>query len=199
MKTEWVIVAALSLGVVGTQQLSADSIINGFGLLDPALHITFDEFVVPPNTPITDQYSSLDVLFSDTPPLEYDNQGNADFIEGIDGHYLGKSGGGVFSIFFEVNQTEAAFGYATNTTVSTFTALLLGEVVESFQLATTFDDPTQSYIGFTNSLFDEVRFDTGGGGVGVVMDNLQMGTIPGPGVIALLGLAGLATCRRRRN
>ena len=95
MKPQCVLVAAISLGVVGTQQVSADSIINGFGLVDPALHITFDEFVFPSNTQITDQYSALDVVVSDTPPLEYDNQGGADFIEGIEGHYLGKVRGGV--------------------------------------------------------------------------------------------------------
>lgn len=52
-------------------------------------------------------------------------------------------------------------------------------------------------LGGSLGTVDELRFDGLGGGGGFVLDNLTL-TIPAPGSIALLGVAGLAAIRRRR-
>lgn len=128
-----------------------------------------------------------------------------------------------FTIGFTSPQTAAAFQlqtqFAGNTTV---TALLNGNVVESFVVPTT--NPTTSgnpsyvqYIGFEDIVFDtivltNVPTDAGscGGTTGIdcfgarlLADNVQSIGIPEPATLAVLGgglLAfGLANRRRRRS
>ena len=200
-------VLGLAVMVGGIGQAQATSLVNNFGLASPTSTITFDEIVVPQNTVVDIQYAGLGVTF--TTGLRYDTQGAVAF-PGITGHYLGNNDGvnlssivNPFSIFFGPAVTAAAFGMATNPTTTLFEALLGGSLVESFSVATTFDNAAQSFYGFTGIMFDEIKITARGTGVetAALIDNIQFNPVPEPSTIFLFGsgLAGLVAWRVRKH
>lgn len=189
------------------------SLTNGTGLSNPALTITADEFILPNETVVTNQYSSLGVTFS---PNVYYNSNNGNlgvpFAPVVAGNYFGnfdnltdRNLDDPFSLQFSSDQTDVAFGLVPgNPGTITFTALLNGSIVESFSTAVGL--PAQFY-GFTDSLFDEIQIevDIPGGIPRVIFDNIQIGiaapvTTPEPGtILGLLAVGSLGALVRRKK
>ncbi len=194
-----VLLCSLVLILSFTGNVAATSITNNFGLSSPAITITFDEFSIPTNTVITNQYDTLGVNFS------------PNLFQGIDNASPNMSGGAMinyinpvapFSILFNADQTEAAFAMVTNPTSTTFSAYLDGAFVESFSSATD-GVGTNNYYGFTGIIFDEIGVNVGGDHI-MVLDSLQFhnnSPIPEPATMLLfgLGLLGLAGVNRRKK
>jgi len=192
-----IVVATLILFVT-SPQIFATSLINSVGLSSPAHHITFDEHVFAQDTIVDTQYAAEGVTF--TTGMPFDTIGlNTIIAEGINGHYLGNFGPGLinpFSIFFNENVTEAAFGFASEPQTTTLDAYLDGVFVESFALETSLTSE-MGYLGFTDSLFDEIRVTGNGGSGSALIDNIQFSNVPVPAAIwfmgsGLLGLLGFS-------
>lgn len=187
----------------------ADTLTNNTGLTAPGATITFSEVVLPPETPVTNQFAAFGAtfapnLFYNTQPLFFPTESLANFDS------FGNTNNPA-SILFTQDVTAAAVAVQTNTGTTTFTALLNGSVVETFTAPTTLSllpDTSQAsnFYGFTNITFNELQIlsDTGF----FQIDNLQFtaptaGAIPEPGTLALLGtgvlpLVGIMARRRRR-
>ncbi len=192
-KIIWMI-CFLSLGISG---LYATSISNNFGLTSPTKTITFDEIVFTQGTQISTQYASYGVTF--TSGMIYDSQSTASF-PGITGHYLGNGSNPTFSIYFSANQTAAAVGLATNPATTTFTALLNGAVVETFSIATTFDNASLGFYGFTGITFNELKVSVSSGAA--LFDNIEMGVaapVPEPCTLLLLVFGGLCMLYTKKS
>ncbi len=162
--------------IVAAGQAQAGMLWNNSGLANPAQTITFDEIPSVQFDSITNQYESLGVTFS--PNLVFNSQmGN---FPNINGDRLGNFNPvrDPFTISFTTPQTEAAFAMVTNLGISRFTALLDGEVVESFYAVTsTRPFLGYNYFGFTGITFDAIRVNVGGFGNAMLLDNVQLGTI----------------------
>jgi hypothetical protein len=168
------------------------------GLASPAYTITFEEYPIVQNTPITTQYASLGASFSSG--IYYDPQpgffpdhslGNFAFVDDV------VQTTPVF-ISFTSPQTDAALQLITNPGTTTFTAMLGANTVDSFSASTSL---AILYYGFTGELFDSIRIDVGGDDNATLFDNLELGgaAVPEPGTVGLLGvgLVGLAFVRKR--
>ena len=195
--------AAFGLAAV-TLGASATPITNNTGIVSPALTITFSEFALATETPITNQFASLGVTFS--PSLFYNVQPfffPTDFLANFS--FATSEQNNPVSLLFAQDQTAAAFAMQTNPGTSTFEALLNGVVVQSFNAATNLSslpDLTHAsdFYGFSGIVFDEIRITAASGSLQI--DNLQLSfAVPEPGTFVLLGLglAGLATARRRKQ
>ena len=160
---------------------------NESGLVLPGVAITFDEIILTNGTPITDQYSSLGITFSGGLLYNPGTANMSDDIIGFEGRRLANfyPVTPIFSIFFSDPVAEAVLGVLAPDTAS-FTALLSGEVVESFQ--NTRPVQTQGFYGFDAIVFDEIRVNAAGISGFALLDNIQFTTIPEPSTGALLGL-----------
>ena len=160
----------------GVESANALNFQNSTGLTSPVQTITFDEFVFPDNTSITNQYSSLGVTFS--PNLFFNNTFSLPNItpNSLENFEAGVGGTRIatFSILFSTDQNEAAFAMVTSSGTSTFTALLDGAVVETFD-ATTDSTSSNNFYGFTDIVFDEISVSPGGTPNIMALDNLQIG------------------------
>ncbi|ASP48542.1 PEP-CTERM sorting domain-containing protein [Cognaticolwellia beringensis] len=203
MKLKFLRAAAAGLMLTVCSIANAGLIINNFGLTSSDNTITFDEIVFAGNTVVDTQYASLGLTF--TSGLKYDAQGSSSF-PGISGHYLGNFTPVInpFSIFFSDDQTEAAFGLATNPQTTTFNALLNGVLVESFSTSTSANNSSQGFYGFTGILFDEIQVASNSGSA--LIDNIQFNNssstaVPEPSTLAIfaLGIMGLAARRFKKQ
>jgi hypothetical protein len=217
------LVGALALVLVSATPALATPI-NGTptGLVDPVLTITFDEHVLVPDvTLVTNQYADLGVIFS--PDLIYTPETTESCacpgFPNISGNDLGNWTNAPtinfvnpFSIHFLVPRTAAAFAFAADETSYTFTALLGGTSVESFN-ATVELTSLSDFYGFTGITFDEIQVNghpttnlNALGGPYNLLDHLQVGpaaptTVPESSTVTLtaLGLASLVSRYRRRR
>jgi hypothetical protein len=197
-----------SFAVLASPGTSAAPIINNFGFSSPDRTITFDEILLPQGTAVTTQYAPLIRI---TPNLYFDTAGLLTF-PGISGHNLGNFDSSnltvnPFSIVFSAPQTSAAFGMTSDPTITTFTALLHGDIVESFSQLTTYNDPSKSYYGFSGIVFDEIQVSLQNR-LGLLIDNIMLKAEPAravtvmaapePGSLALVGVALAALVATRR-
>lgn len=211
----WITISA------GTPAIAA-SIQNSFGLSNPQRTITFSELSFPRNTPITDEFASLGVEFSNgifynpeptespggdfsLPNIESDRLGNFT-LEGSPAPGQGPPPvtTNSLSIEFTQPQQKAAFAVVTFFTETTvFTALRNGSVVETFAATTERFSPNNFY-GFTNIVFNEISIDLPGNDSSPLqIDNLQLQSVPEPTFLFAIGALGsgliLRTLQRRRS
>lgn len=166
--------------------------------------ITFDEVILPSNSPITDQYAALGVEFANA---YYDVQGwdvatgrhIASFSPSVTNSY--------FDLLFTADVVEVSFLFLTNRQdlyagppgQTVFMALLDDDVVSQFVGDT---DLTLRPFGFSGIRFDQVRIFPGGWGNFGRLDNLQFTTVPEPSAIGVastaVGFMGIWAALRRR-
>ena len=200
----------ITLGILDINKVEAASIINGFGLNNPTQTITFDEIDFPIGTEITTQYSGLGVTFSNlflsTPvrrrPVNFNLHHR--ILSNFDATLSGPFG--PFSINFLQEQTAVEFTLLTNTGISTFTALLNGVVIETFNAETQLE-LTDNFYGFSGILFDEIQVNPGGSNTAAGIDNLQLSPLTStsvPETSSVLGLLSMGAlsigfCHKRRQ
>ena len=182
------ILFAFAVGVSGSK---AATLVNGTGLASPAAVVDFDGAGLTAGAIVTNQFASQGVTFG--PNLYFNSQGPVSF-PGISGDYLANFNPLVnpFSLLFAMDQTDVAFGFATNVANTTLTAFLNGVIVESFQTPTTSNNAGTAFLGFTGILFDEIQISVSSSLA--LVDNIQLGTVapvPLPAALPLL-LAALA-------
>jgi hypothetical protein len=200
-------VTFITLGTLDINKVEAASITNGFGLDNPTQTITFDEIDFPIGTEITTQYSGLGVTFSNL-FLYTERQGSFNLNDNILSNFDVTLSGpfGPFSINFLQQQTAAAFALITNPGISTFTALLNGVVIETFNAETQLE-LTDNFYGFSGILFDEIQVNPGGSNTAAGIDNLQLSPLTStsvPETSSVLGLLSMGAlsigfCHKRRQ
>lgn len=104
------------------------------------------------------------------------------------------------TMFTFANPVSAVgFSLATNPGVTTFTAELGGNVVETFS-APTSTSGSVNFYGFTGITFDSIQINAGGSNNAYAMDNLQVAAVPESETYAMLlaglGLLGFMTRRK---
>ncbi|MEQ3708321.1 MAG: VPLPA-CTERM sorting domain-containing protein [Tateyamaria sp.] len=202
MKVVKTLAAAAIMAFVTLTAAQAATVINqASGLTDPDTLITFDEGALADGTSVSNQFDG--VSFSagiqiNTFTYPFPN---------VPGRNLRNFSpiAGTFSIFFDADVTDATFSMITNTGISSFTALLDGEEVETFRGLTTVNS-TLNFFGFADILFDEIRIAVGGFNSAMLLDNLAYNveippTVPVPASLPLMlgGLGAFGVMRARRK
>ena len=216
--------AVAALALTGTFASAGPVSGNGVGLSAPTTLITFDEFVLPQDTVVTNQYASLGVTFG--PGLHYSpyDEDEPNYASFIDNNFLGNYPTGqfpallsAFTLSFSAAHGSAVFGLAANGSYFTFNAMLGGQLVDTF---TALVDGA-AYYGFTGETFDSITVTSLGSPYlegypdSFDFDNLQFdaavslppatsgispnATVPEPELGALfgVGLLGALVMRRR--
>ena len=184
--------------MLATSAFGAAINLSTSGLASPVSTIDFSEFSVPETDPITTEFSSLGVTFS--PNLYYRTNDNAAWANIIGANL--RSGDPIvsnFSLNFDQPLTSAAFAaIAQPPTPATFTALLEGSEVESFDTNVTIDN-RDNFFGFEGIVFDEINVAYTAE-TRMRIDSLQLGAaIPEPGTVTISLLGLFALCLRRRR
>jgi hypothetical protein len=199
-------VAVLLLFAALIKTAGATPIINNIGIDNPELTITFSEFTFPTGTAITDQYSSLGVTFSNE--LFYNFQPlffPKDFLSNY--NTMPYALNNPVSIIFGDVQDSAAFALQSNNGHTTFTALLEGSYVESFDALTDLSylpdlKNASNFYGFEGIFFDEIKIESFSLAKAFQIDNIQLSAapIPEPTTLLLLctGLIGLTALGRKK-
>jgi hypothetical protein len=202
-------------GLTTARPACADFLQNTFGLDHPAHTITFDEVVLPQDTPLGDAYAAQGITFSLN--MVYDEFGGM-FSSGypnISGHYVANPPRadegfmGPVDLIFSSPQHEAAFGLITSgSRVHMFGSVIwamLGNTPQEMVGVLTDHTSPDNFYGFTNITFDRIRIWPGGYDGFMAIDNIQFGTDPAcapePCNLALLAMGGLplaGVARRRR-
>ena len=176
--------------------VSAITIDNNTGLVAPTNQLGFDGLGA--GTQVTNQFASQGVVFTPTlagPLVTLYSDGFTNM------NQYALNQGGVFQIQFQGTVNEAAFAFLTNGGDSIFTALLQGNLVESFTASTNL---VGRFFGFTGITFDAIEVNPDGNGQPFRLDNLQYGivtpsSVPEPSTLVLLclGIAGIGFSRRK--
>lgn len=163
--------AAVVLVAIGAA--AAAPVIGPGGLDTPAQAIGFEGARAAPGA-LVSGLSRAGVHFSR--PLALSPQG-VGHVAGMSGAALGNHGdrgwNGALSIRFRDVMTAAAFAFATEGGTTRFTALLGGRAVESFALATGWENAGTAFVGFERIAFDEILLETDA--ALILIDNLQLG------------------------
>lgn len=196
----------LGFGFIGANPVQAASLNNSTGISNPATTITFSEVLLADGTPLTNQYSSLGVTFTNlfynatiggfpniNPPAatNFANNGNGNIINPL-------------LISFTQLQSQAAFSVVTNPGSSNFEALLNNIVIDSFTSATDTSNANNFY-GFTGVTFDAIRITAGGINGAAAIDNIQFNSastptaVPEPFTIIGTIIGGTAVLRMRKK
>lgn len=177
---------------------NAGLIENGAELSNPDVFLDFSEVVLPASTALTDQYSAFGILFSGFTYVPCVSCVEIPVRPDI-GNFSNNNTGSwttVLSMLFPNNITDITFQFAFNGG-SSITALLNGDIVETIN----FTNTNFTVYGFTEILFDEVRF---GATQAFLVDNVSFNNsavdVPAPASLALLsmGLLGLVFSRKRK-
>jgi len=186
-------VAVCALGLA-TAASAAPIIGSPTGLASPTSTITFDDMGNLQGQLITNQWSAQGATFAN---VAWDggnfNQNSAigfaggSLVNGITGFPSGLP----VTITFSSAVTEAAFAALDQAVTWKVESYLAGGLVESFNTAINFI-PGAGFIGFENSLFDEIRLTTvSGGSNALALDTLQFSTaavVPEPGAAGLFAV-----------
>lgn len=193
----------ISIVILGSFSLLANAapiMLSPTGLSSSDVTITWSEVVLPQESAITNQYSAFGVTFSPN-TMFYNTQPG---IFPTDPHASNYSTGfqsGLTSMYFTAPASGVAFNFISNAGVSNFTALLNGNLVETFSAATDTVLGLTRFYGFTGITFNEIRFLAPGNNA-FQIDNIQIkhAAVPEPGPLALLaaGLLSLWLSKYRR-
>lgn len=197
------LLASLFAGVASATPITTTSV---FTSGDKVLN--FDEVALASGTLISNQYAAYGVVFTGG---IYRSNGGYSSANHVSGSYLDSfSGGGhtnFWSIDFSSIQTSAGAYFEVDSDNSlVLTAMLGGNVVESFSFSDGICCTTMAFAGFTGINFDSLRFTTSlSNGRNFYMDELHYtsastSSVPAPTSIMLLGLglAGVGLSRKRK-
>jgi hypothetical protein len=215
-------ISALTLSGIGSMQ--ASNFNNAVGLsgvgITPLSTVTFDNAGFATNSNIATSFASAGVTFSS--PTFYDGNSGGGFsgcaFNDLSGDCVSNFAvtsqafiaptSNQFSIFFVTPQVSAAFAVVTdnnginNTTFQAFKGASLVETrVSTTGSSAGQPTTTPNFFGFYNTTgFDRVVLTTTGSNL-VILDNVQLTSIPEPGTVGLLalGLSGVVAIARRRR
>ncbi len=167
---------------------------NGVGLTSPDQTIDFGSVALAFNQPVTTQFASLGVTFTDA----FGNPDSSAYSNMI-GNRIGNFEGGItahpdFSMSFANDLSAVGFAMVGGDGgVATVIAYLNGVAVETFVFNTNVTNPV-NYYGFSDIVFDEVQIDVVSFDNAFMIDNLQTSAaVPEPSTATLLLAAGLAS------
>jgi hypothetical protein len=196
------------LFAIGMMEAKADVFQSSTGLTSPGQVITFDEVVLPPDTLLTNQYSSYGITFNGAiydPYAPPSNNG-----PNVNGNVFGNFIPSTSTLFplstlsFATPVTEASLALYSQPGITTISTYLSGSFVESHGFSTDLSS-TNNYYGFNNSLFDSMTISVASSDRGFIADNVQFSeAVPEPGVVATLaGLgcfsAAMLRLRKKRS